>query len=311
MKVLKTFVNWMRLRPLLSASIAFAVGINAGICGVKDTPDSVVIPIILGIGLFWAACFWWDRKKLVASLLILSIVVSQAAAQENDQGFAPAAVGPVTIGVGLGLLCGGAYLAVRVVKACEKNAKKFKALTNSPSASFSPGDEGDDYHAGMVCWRPDTCYDPEADLAPAAAGAMNGFTINVVIDDSLGFPEPRILSIQHTPDSELVTAKESDAQLSQWGLSSWTGRPGVQYALNGQPVDQSRVPFTMNAATGDVVLFPQLRQYTLGIEVTTDLPPTQQWRTLFTISMPANKPIEIQDLEPSNHTFYRVHALEP
>ena len=50
-------------------------------------------------------------------------------------------------------------------------------------------------------------FSPFHDPAFAAFAPIHGVSLRVVVDDSLGFPEPVLLSVQHATEAQLVNGE--------------------------------------------------------------------------------------------------------
>lgn len=316
MNAIRKLVIWMSMRPILSALLAFGVGMSAGAIGVYDGMTGQHGPAIFyalgALGVIFTAAILRDMKKLTGLILVATLLPLPSKAEEEPK-FEPAA-GPVVLGVGLGLLIGGGYICYRLVDVCAKNKKKLQPPTPPPSTNNTNqaralGAVGNDgTSAGYICFHNDYCSNTQ-DFAPASEPPpQNGITMNVTIDDTFGFPEATITDLRHTPDSQLVTFDEFNRGLAAWGVQ-WTGYTGQQYAVNGRPATAADVPFRFDPSNLDspVVLYPNRPQYRFQVEASEDF---VNWRPILKASQPAGITVQVQDDTSMANRFYRVALLQ-
>src|SRR5213592_4399612 len=130
-KALIQFLEIMHRHPVAFFVVGLATGLIAGWLGAQREDWRMLRWLTVLWFAAWAGLLFLDRKKLLPLLLVGALAVSPAAMaqQAEPEPFQPAAPGPVVLGVGLGLLIGTGYVAVRFIRAC---AKIRGTPTNAP-----------------------------------------------------------------------------------------------------------------------------------------------------------------------------------
>ena len=255
--------------------IGILIGLSASLIASYLVGNSPPVALVLALTGAVVVCLSWKKA------LMLLLAVSFVANADEPEPIQPAA-GPIALGVGLGLLIGSGYVAVRVIRAC---AKKKYYPTNAPP------DSAEQSFSGLVCYN-DYC------ISAAAVTEQHGVVMNVILDDQ----GSRITSIRHV--SELVSFEIWNEQLAPWGVQ-WTGNPNEeQYAKAGQPASKDQVPFYfLPSWAAGVIIHPEQSTHYLVLQESHNL---RNWQNVFTAYVPAGLPIEISDEPQSEQTFYRL-----
>ena len=255
--------------------IGILIGVSASLIVSYLLGNSPTVALVLALVGAVIVCLSW--KKALMLLLAVSFVANAG----EPEPIQPAG-GPIALGIGLGLLIGSGYVAVRVVRAC---AKRKYYPTNAPPENAQQN------FAGLMCYN-DYC------ISPASETEQHGVMMNVILDDQ----GSRITSIAHV--SELVPFETWNEQLTPWGLQ-WTGSPNdEQYAKDGRPASKADVPFRfLPSWIGGVVIHPEQPTHYLVLQESHDL---RNWQNVFTAYVPTGLPIEISDEPQGEQTFYRL-----
>ncbi len=304
MNYLKTGIRlltlWLRLHPYLT-TLLLSLTVGGAVGAEMAAPNSANWLVwCLACFILFAFLFLVDVKKLTSLLLIaaLATIPIDAAPAEDIK---PAAGPTVALGIGLGVLVGTGYVAIRIVRICAKR-KKYTPPTNDTDRAdmFLPAADADKY-AGLANFdNPDYCIEPAAE-----SPEDNAFEIKaMVVIDHDWKASIEIMSSRHYSSSQLVDFDQFNTGLAEWGIA-WNGiRNERQYAKNGQAVSESEVPFILT----DVgpVFYPDREVFHVLVETATALGEHANWIPLLHTWVPAGLPIIINDTPQGDQSFYRL-----
>ncbi len=286
---MKTYVS-IGLGCLSGLVITFAV------CAIFGESLAVAgILMVCGLVLFGWGIIYGVRRTLPL-ILALGLACEGLMAQEAPEPI-QAAGAPIAVGIGLGLLIGGGYVCVRVVRACAK--RKHYPTNAPPDAASAPAGN----YAGLMTYAQDYC-----DFAPTADEADNGVAIEAEVtlgEDSL--PALR-QSCRHVLVDALADFDAFDAQLGLWGLT-YDGRPGEQYSRNGKPIDPSKCPFAFSApwwGAPGVAIYPDQPLFHVELATSSDM---RSWTPVADLWLPAATPVQILDNPSGDQSFYRLRLV--
>jgi len=189
------------------------------------------------------------------------------------------------------------------------------AMAVMPSALLMAEDTYAGFN-GQACY----CIEVPPDDIRAAGAAESptsnprdyqSVVLNVVLDDTMVGPSPRIISMTHPNPESLVDWNTLNETLRRdWGIDL---NQGQQYTKNGQPVTAADVPFKFSHDVTEqpFTLFPDRPQYEVALETTSELNGEfTRWETLTRFSAPTGTPINIQDTPEGVQTFYRLRIIK-
>jgi len=297
----------VKLHPFKAA---FFMGANIGgaICFELRYPDQPVwLGWVMVTSSLWGIIFLNDARRIKVISVLLSLAIAtipvSAPAEEDIQ---PAAGGPIALGVGLGVLVGTGYVAIRIIRVCAKR-KRYTPPTNDTERAdmFLPAADADKY-AGLAQFEnPDYCIEPAAE-SPELSD--NAFVINAMVTlDENWKPSAQTLNVSHYKGSQLVDFDAFNAGLQEWGVT-WNGRANDrQYAKNGQPAIESEVPFILT----DIgpVFYPDREVFHVVVETATRLGEDANWGILFQTWIPAGVRMIINDTPQGEQSFYRLSVV--
>lgn len=309
---IKLWSAWIALRPFASFTFAFLFGLGCGVIGGMELPLKTywVMAGIFSAALLFLA--WVDWKKITASITIGAMLcLPMSIHSEEQQPIRPAGA-IIAIGVGLGLLIGFGVITVLVVDQCAKNKKQNKKAVDdmkerkkqsedSSMAPIHPASSSSSVYAGTQVTQIDYCSLNNIQAASFDDGEPEVGVIIPVTITSSGSVTMGV--VQVSGDSDMVDWDTYTELLQESFGVTYSGNLGDKsYAVNGQPANETEVPFRV--INNIMTIYPHLEQKVIALEVKRN--DYSDWAELARVSAPVGHTVNFSATTKSKSAIYRV-----
>lgn len=293
----KALIQWASAHPIQTILFTFLFTSISVVLGFReDWMVGGLTVFFLGLA-GWCLSLWRHGKKII-TLLLIAVMVTAPIQQ----------IRAAMYGVGVVVICVGAYCIIKVVKVCQK---KFPPKsTNAPPEEFSANADGEyggvyEYSSIGSCYEPLPGQDLLASPFENLTNNPTTFTLNIL-------PQPG-----GTVATSITTSTADDSQswaqfveeMAGHGLPV-TGRPGSEprYERDGIPCDASAVPLSFDPWTGRVIHGTGGVMTRITVERSLNL---ETWSPLLTMDVNNGKGLRLVDTTREGQMFYKVSVIKP